>query len=139
MEVAASGPEAQTNATLSPDGRWLAFTSGESGSPQIYIVGFGPNQGKWQVSADGGNNARWSRDGRKLAYGDTSNTMLTIVPVQSTPAGVTLGKPKPLFQLAGNAAWDMAPDFSRVLVAEPPEGKQNSPFVILQNWQQLLK
>ncbi len=53
---------------LSPDGRWLAYSSSESGTYEVYVVPFGGGQGKWQVSANGGRIPQWSRDGKELYY-----------------------------------------------------------------------
>ncbi len=53
---------------LSPDGRWLAYASAESGNPEVYVTAFRGGQGKWQVSTNGGHRPQWSRDGKELYY-----------------------------------------------------------------------
>jgi len=58
----------ETSGTLSPDGRWLAYVSDESGQQEIYIRAFPAQGGKWQVSTDGGFSPRWSPDGTELFY-----------------------------------------------------------------------
>ncbi len=54
--------------TLSPNGKWLAYTSTESGEPEIYVTAFPSGQGRWQVTTSGGIAARWSRDGKQLFF-----------------------------------------------------------------------
>ena len=61
---------------FSPDGHWLAYTSGESGTIQVYVVPFGGGQGKWQVSANGGTQPKWSNDGKELYYMDPTFNLL---------------------------------------------------------------
>ena len=53
---------------LSPDGKWLAYVSLESGTPEVYLTAFPSGEGKWQATQDGGNVPRWSRDGKQLFY-----------------------------------------------------------------------
>jgi Tol biopolymer transport system component len=53
---------------ISPDGRWLAYVSNESGRDEVYVQQFPPSEGRWQVSAHGGTNSRWSHDGSELFY-----------------------------------------------------------------------
>jgi serine/threonine-protein kinase len=58
----------QTNPAFSPDGRWLAYASNESGSTQIYVRPFPGPGGKWQISTEGGTNPMWSPNGREFFY-----------------------------------------------------------------------
>ncbi|HEV2117052.1 MAG TPA: protein kinase [Terriglobales bacterium] len=75
---------------LSPDGRWLAYVSIESGVPQVYVVGFRGGQGKWQVSPNGGRQPRWSNDGKELYYLDTSYSIFA-VPVKEVSNALQFG------------------------------------------------
>ena len=69
-------------AAISPDGRWLAYTSDETGRPEVYVRTFpDPNQGKWQISTSGGDQARWRRDGKEL-YFMASDKRLVVVPIE---------------------------------------------------------
>jgi hypothetical protein len=61
-------PAEERNARLSADGRWIAYTSNESGSFEVYVQPFPPTGAKWQVSKDGGHQPQWRRDGRELFY-----------------------------------------------------------------------
>jgi serine/threonine-protein kinase len=73
-----ASPNDDTMAELSPDGRWLAFTSLETGRPEVFVVPFPAAKGKWQVSTAGGFEPRWSRDGRELFYRDGNGSLLRI-------------------------------------------------------------
>ncbi len=64
----ANGPLNERAPALSPDGRWLAHRSDESGIPEVYVQPFPGPARRWQISAGGGCNPRWSRKGRELFY-----------------------------------------------------------------------
>ena len=79
--------------SFSPDGRWLAYVSDESGRPEIYVQPYPGPGGKWQISTDGGTEPLWNRSGRELFY-RTENRMM-IVDVETPPAGsFSAGKPR---------------------------------------------
>jgi len=82
----------EMNGRFSPDGRWMAYTSDESGKSEVYVRTFGRRAatgGKWQISVQGGNNPIWRRDGKELFYiGD--NRKLIVVEVK---AGERKGRP----------------------------------------------
>jgi Tol biopolymer transport system component len=68
MTPVVHGPADEVAPALSPNGKWLAYVSTETGAPEIYLTSFPSGEGKWQASADGGNAPRWSRDGKQLFY-----------------------------------------------------------------------
>jgi eukaryotic-like serine/threonine-protein kinase len=138
-ELLVGGEANQFNGRISPDGRWNAYISNESGRNEVFISGIGGTQGKWQVSTNGGTNPHWRSDGKELIYRDGASQKLVAVPITPGSTGLTLGKPVELFRPVGVFTYDITADHQRLLVVEPPEGQQNAPFVILQNWQQLLK
>ncbi len=117
---------AQTPGTgqFSPDGRWVAYTSNESGLNEIYVIPFPPSSsnGKWLVSRGGGVQARWARNGKSLFYIAPDNTMME-VDVNTRPT-FQAGTPRPLFQTemvdtgirSGPNSWDLAPDGKRFLI-----------------------
>ncbi len=82
---------------ISPDGRWLAYVSDESGQWQVYVQRFLSSGGKWQISSTGGNQPQWSHDGKELYY-VASDQKLMIVTVHSGPS-LDPGAPTPIFQL----------------------------------------
>ena len=93
------------NAEISPDGRWIAYDSSESGRIEIYVRPFpAVDSGRWQVSPEGGTRPLWSRSGRELFFLSATNRM-TAVPVAAGP-GFAYGKPQPLFDAS---AYDSGP------------------------------
>ena len=104
-------------AQLSPDARWLAYTSVESGGFQVYVVGFEGAQGRWQVSSKSGTDPKWSADGRELYYLD-STFNLWAVPVKSTGDSLQFGTPQTLVTTwsAPNVFYSVSADGKRVLL-----------------------
>jgi eukaryotic-like serine/threonine-protein kinase len=126
----------ETQGQFSPDGRWVAYESDESGRDEIYVRGFpsSPSGGKWLVSTAGGVNPAWRNDGRELFYFAPDGTEMS---AEVTPAQVfKAGDPKALFRLpAGSAALAIAADGQRALVAIPnKEQAAQSPFNVVLNW-----
>lgn len=126
---------------FSPDGRWVAYTSNESGQSEIYVIPFPPraNGGRWMVSSGGGVQPRWRRDGRELFYISPNWDMIG-VPVTTVPA-FHAGTPQRLFNTAmvdtgirtGPMSWDIAPDGKRFLIITDQSQETSSLNVIL-NW-----
>jgi hypothetical protein len=124
---------------LSPDGRWLAYTSDESGRTEVYVERFPGHGGKWQVSPDGGSQPCWSRDGTELFYvhGD-SELMAVSVNGRET---FEVGMPKRLFerQLALDGIvrnrYDVTPDGKRFLLNVPAEGGMQRTIGVILGWQ----
>ena len=84
---------------ISPDGKWVAYASDESGNWEIYVTTFPGADGKWQVSRGGGTQPRWRGDSKEIYYEGPSG-ILTAVPV-NTQSGFATGTPAPLFQIHG--------------------------------------
>jgi serine/threonine protein kinase len=139
----------EAQAQFSPDGHWVAYTSNESGIPEIYVQPFPePSGGKWPVSNGGGNQARWRRDGKELFYFTPDNTLMA---VSVTTAGETFqpGVPKALFHaavLGGTGGgpttswrWDISPDGQRFLINTTLDEATSSPVTVLLNWQSAMK
>jgi Tol biopolymer transport system component len=107
-----------TQAQLSPDGHWLAYSSLESGRPEVYVVAYGGGQGKWQVS-NGGLQPEWSRDGKELYYMDLTFDVLS-VPVKETGGALRFGVAQMLVGTnnwsAPQAFYDVAPDGKKFLL-----------------------
>jgi serine/threonine-protein kinase len=81
---------------FSPDGRWVAYTSDESGADEVYVRPFPAAGGKWQVSDEGGGNPIWSPDGRELYY--RTNTGMMVVSVETQDGTFRAGRPRQLFE-----------------------------------------
>jgi len=93
----------ESQGQLSPDGRWLAYSSNESGQSEVYVRPFPSGPGRWRVSAgqDGSVQPRWRRDGKELYFLESGNARnrLMAVPVQSGPRGdFQAGAPQALFE-----------------------------------------
>jgi Tol biopolymer transport system component len=82
---------------VSPNGKWIAYTSGESGRNEIYVQNFPPAGGKWPVSIMGGRDAHWRPDGKELFY--LQRTKLMAVDVKTDANSFERGSPRPLFDL----------------------------------------
>jgi serine/threonine-protein kinase len=135
---------AERGAAISPDGRWLAYQSDESGSFQVYVRPF-PNvdQGRWQISADGGTNPIWAPNGRERYFVDTSNHVDS-VPVQAG-ASFSLGRPVTLLDVSDRPAavyrnYDIAPDGSKfVVIKESQRARSSMQFIVTVDWFEELK
>jgi serine/threonine-protein kinase len=99
---------------FSPDGRWMAYTSLESGAYEVYVRGFPDNGRRWQVSNRGGSIARWSKDGRRLFYRTNEHRIMA---VEYTAAGGVFqtGQPRvwreaPIADTGVLPNFDVAPD-----------------------------
>ena len=141
-------PFDEENAEVSPDGRWLAYQSNESGQSQVYVRPFPQvDSGRWQISTMGGSRPAWARTGRELFYLDNNNLM-TAVPVQTSPT-FSAGNPKKVFEaryLVPNNArtYDVSADGQRFLmiksVAEARDAGAPPPsIVVVLNWFEELK
>jgi hypothetical protein len=134
-----SSKGSETNGQISPDGKWVAYASDESGNWEIYVTSFPGAAGKWQVSRGGGTEPRWRGDGKELFYIAPSG-MLTAVPVNAQSEFAT-GTPMPLFQIHGRApisstdvfTYDVAKDGQRFLVNRYVKPEHVPPLTILLN------
>jgi len=102
---------------ISPDGKWITYSSNESGQYEVYVRPF-PNvdSGVWQISDSGGGNSLWSRDGKELFY--RKKDSFWVVAVKSEPI-FEHGKPKFLFRGTYDDSWDVHPDGNRFLMIKP--------------------
>jgi len=119
----------EMRARLSPDGRWLAYQSDETGLPQVYVQPFPGPGGKWQVSTDGGVEPNWARNGRELFYvsqGRTAQGRMMAVEVTTSPT-FRAGTQKPLFEASasgfGPSVFEVSPDGQRFLTLRRPDGQ----------------
>ena len=127
----------ETNGQISPDGKWAAYASDESGVWEIYVTSFPGAAGKWQVSRGGGTEPRWRGDGKEMFYISPSG-MLMAVPVSGDSTFAT-GPPAPLFQSHARApisstdvfTYDVARDGKRFLVNRYVKPDHAPPLTIL--------
>nr|MBA3888496.1 PD40 domain-containing protein [Acidobacteriota bacterium] len=123
-------------ATFSPDGKYIAYQSNESGRAEIYVHEFPEAQHKWQVSTAGGVEPFWRVDGRELFY--RSGSRLMAVPIQAG-AGFSAGTPVPLFETrfatsTVRGRYRPAPDGQRFLVLAPLARETEQPASVVLNW-----
>ena len=126
---------------FSPDGRWVAYVSNESGRGEIYVQPYPADGGKWQVSTDGGRQPRWRADGKELFYLTADDRVMAA----EIEAGETFqpGVPHMLFRAPGVNPllpdnfyhYDMSDDGQRFLIDVAAEESQQSPVTIVLNWQ----
>jgi len=127
---------------VSPDGRWIAYYSDESGTFQVYVRPFpAVETGRWQVSTDGGGVATWSRDGRELFYVDARSRLVS-VPVQAG-ATFSFGKPSTVLDVSDAMAvlrnYDFAPDGARAAIVKQSRARSVAQFIVIENWLEELK
>jgi protein kinase-like protein/WD40 repeat protein len=139
----------ELNGEISPDGRWVAYQSNESGPDEIYVRPFpDANSGHWQVSTGGGTRPLWARSGKELFYlGPSGAVMSTSVDGGSTfragnPTRLFEG-PYPLFANASGRTYDVSPDGQRFLMikegAKPDGTSAPTSLMVVLNWFEELK
>jgi dipeptidyl aminopeptidase/acylaminoacyl peptidase len=133
-------PAAEGDARFSPDGKWIAYQSSDSGRDEVYVQGVDGRE-RWQVSLEGGARPRWRRDGRELFFTDLSGSSVMMSALETTSTVVKAGPPRRLFAIPSPlpagvpGAYDVTPDGQRFLLmtsagaAHGPE-----PLVIVLNW-----
>jgi serine/threonine protein kinase len=129
----------ESNGMISPDGKWVAYASNESGDWEIYVTTFPTAAGKWQVSRGGGTEPRWRADGQEIFYIGAGST-LTAVTVSSA-GNFAAGNPTPLFRTQLRAqvsstdqfSYDVSKDGQRFLVNRYAKPAQVAPLHIILN------
>ena len=136
---------AETEATFSPDGRWLAYASDESGQYEVYVQPFPGPGGKWGISTEGGREPVWNLDGQELFYRNGGQMMA--VDITTEPA-FRAGTPRLLFDaewevptLGGQANYDVSPDGQRFVMIQASEEQQEAvtQINVVLNWFEELK
>ncbi len=135
-----NGPKSTKSGQFSPDGKWLAYTSNESGKWEVYVTSFPELRGKWQISNGGGTQPRWRGDGKELFYLG-SDGKITAVPVSSGEQ-FDPGAPVGLFQanareqIAGSelVSYDVAKDGQRFLINTRMEKEEVQPMMVILDW-----
>jgi Tol biopolymer transport system component len=133
------GSDSEATGMISPDGKWVAYASVESGNWEIYVSTFPGAEGKWQVSRGGGTQPRWRGDSKEIFY-EGPTGMMTAVPV-STNSGFSTGTPVPLFQIHGRFqisstdifTYDVSKDGQRFLINRYVKPDYVAPLMIVLN------
>jgi serine/threonine-protein kinase len=136
------------NGEISPDGRYLAYQSNESGRSEIYVRPFPQlDGGRWRVSAGGGTRPAWARTGAELFYLDTSGTLM-VVPVRTSGATFSSGNATKVFDTQyatpdRSRTYDVSPDGKRFLMLKDDATRDpnSAPagIVVVLNWFEELK
>jgi dipeptidyl aminopeptidase/acylaminoacyl peptidase len=137
----------ELRASFSPDMRWIAFNSDETGRQEVYVRPFttsGPSgaptlgEGKWQLSKDGGDGPLWRADGKEIIFQAPPNgTKKMAVEVKTNGSAFEAGAPQLLFQPPIDYGWDVTADGKRFLLSVVPAGQQSAatPKTLNLNWQ----
>jgi serine/threonine protein kinase/Tol biopolymer transport system component len=152
-------PFNQSEARLSPDGRWVAYQSNESGRFEVYVMPFGAatavesggtnnTGGKWQVSSAGGSLAIWRRDGRELFFLSADNRLMAAT-VNGQGSAFEIGVVRTLFEVrprpgsylgyGSGDVYGVSPDGQRFLVNTAMVGQETAPVTLVVNWAAALR
>jgi len=122
----------ESSPRFSPDGRWIAYESDESGETEIFVAQTEGGGGRKRISPTGGRQPRWRADGRELYYIGPGDLIMA---AQVTPgARMEAGAPVALFRAQGVANYDVAADGSRFLVGTPTDPDRESQIHVIVNW-----
>jgi serine/threonine protein kinase len=139
-------PFSESHGQISPDGKWLAYESNETGRVEVYVQPFPDGAGKWQVSTNGGNFPRWRRDGRELFYmTQVSGGKMMAVDVRASGSTFEAGTPKELFDspyinlshTGRYHTYAVSADGQRFLIPHQPSSDAASlmmPIAVVENW-----
>jgi eukaryotic-like serine/threonine-protein kinase len=126
---------------LSPDGRWLAYSSTESGREEVYVTHFPSGQGRWRVSQNGGTFPTWRGDSKEIWYFGVDSA-LHLAAVDAKNDDFELGPVQTMFSVSYSSAvgyaYDLSPDGQSVVVSTFPESI-STPMVLVTNWTSELK
>ena len=132
------------NGQFSPDGKWVAYSSNETGKWEIYVTSFPEARGKWQVSSGGGEQPRWRGDGKELFYLAPDGKMMAVA--VTTGANFDAGTPVTLFQSTPRQpvlvydlfVYDVSRDGQRFLINTPEKQVEAAPMSLILNWTAML-
>jgi Tol biopolymer transport system component len=145
----AQTPFNENQGVVSPDGRWIAYFSNETGQTEVYVRPFPSGAGKWQVSKDGGGFPIWRGDGRELFYTTRQGTAIAAVDIKAGAASLEAGRIKTLFEERTRLTnpggggthpftnYAVSPDGQRVLIARAATREGDSgpaAIAVVANW-----
>jgi serine/threonine protein kinase len=135
----------EREARFSPNGRWIAYTSDETGPRELYVQSFPIGRGQWQISRGGAGPAQWRGDGKEIFY--VSGGKLMAVEVKTDGDTFEMGTPQVLFDIRGTplpgalggSAFDVSTDGQRFLIGMPVQEATSAPITVVLNWTSDLK
>jgi len=136
-------PFEETSPRFSPDARWVAYVSNESGRSEVYVLPFAPpggapvQGGKWQVSKDGGAIPVWTKNGSELIYVAPDGSVMAVD--VTTGNAFHAGVPQKLFKAPAANSVDVTSDGQKFLFTVPAGDNTPSPITVVTNWEASLK
>jgi serine/threonine protein kinase/Tol biopolymer transport system component len=133
----------ESQGQFSPDGRWVAYTSNESGRYEVYVAPFPGPGGKWQISTAGGSSPRWRRDGAEIFFLAPDNALMATA-VNGKASSFQVGAVRLLFQthlIGQRHEYDVSADGQKFLINSAPlqNGAASAPITVVLNWTAGLK
>jgi len=126
----------ESDPRFSPDGRWVAYHSDDSGRNEVYVVPFpGPGR-KWQISTEGGSRPHWKADGTEIIYKDRLRNLIAVA-VDGGTSTFRVGQATELFETRPARSFlqfDATGDMQRFLVNTSTYEGSAAPLVVVQNW-----
>ncbi|HSF17708.1 MAG TPA: protein kinase [Vicinamibacteria bacterium] len=126
----------ESAAMFSPDGRYVAYVSDETGTDEVYVRAF-PGTDRWPISTEGGHEPVWGRDGEELIYRDEDSMM--VVSIETQPE-FRAGKPRPLFEApfdeagAPYASYDITRDGTEFIMVQTDRGSEATRLHVVVDW-----
>jgi dipeptidyl aminopeptidase/acylaminoacyl peptidase len=126
---------------IAPNGRWVAYTSNESGQSEVYVTSFPNAVGKWQISSNFGAYPTWRSDSKEIYFLAGNDLAVHAVPVREVGSGIEVGKVQRLFSVAllgSGVPYDVSADgrrFLGVILTEP----ENGALTLVNDWKSELK
>jgi len=137
-----STPFNETPSAISPDGKWLAYMSDETGQYEVYLKPFPSGEGKRQVSTSGGVRPHWRADSRELFFMNLEYAIMA-VDVRENAGAVDLGTPHELFRadtvILAQGPYCVSPDGQKFLINQKTPISASQPFTLIANWTADLK
>ena len=131
MEPLVATEFTEIDAQVSPDGRWFAYSSDESGRFEVYVQSFSDKAQRYRVSTSGGGRPRWRGDGKELFF--VADSVLRSVAISST-AAFEVGPPTDMFRIVGVADYAVTRDGQRILAAASTDQAPDQPATVVLNW-----
>lgn len=133
-------PSTLKNGQFSPDGKWVAYASNESGRWEIFVTSFPEARGKWQISSGGGEQPRWRGDGKELFYVAPDGKLMA-APVKEgatfdagAPVALFQATPRELIATSEHMVYDVSRDGQRFLINTQVKNADTQPMSIILNW-----
>jgi Tol biopolymer transport system component len=133
-------PFPERMAKFSPDGRWIAYASGESGRFEVYVQSFPVSERKLTISTNGGVQPVWRGDGRELFFLSLTGEAMAVPLVLAKDGGLEAGAPQKLFTaiptivVGARNAWSVTPDGQKFLIVNAVGETNVGPITVIVNW-----